>query len=99
MKNGTPGISRADSWLEKGRELGRNSSCEEAVKAFDKAIELEPMQPMPEPRSLGIRNKPVNLFSKLMATISPGNWRTWRNAMALAFRQEFDGTAAGQNLR
>jgi superkiller protein 3 len=33
--------SRADSWLEKGQELGRNGSYEEAVKAYDNALELD----------------------------------------------------------
>jgi tetratricopeptide (TPR) repeat protein len=32
----------AEDWYEKGRDLGRNGSYEEAVKAYDKAIELEP---------------------------------------------------------
>ncbi|MCK9566752.1 MAG: tetratricopeptide repeat protein [Methanothrix sp.] len=32
----------ADSWFKKGQELGRNGSYEEAVKAYDNALELEP---------------------------------------------------------
>jgi len=32
----------ADEWYKKGRDLDRNGSYEEAVKAYDKAIELEP---------------------------------------------------------
>jgi tetratricopeptide (TPR) repeat protein len=31
-----------DSWLKKGQELGRNGSYEEAIKAYDKALELDP---------------------------------------------------------
>jgi len=32
----------ADYWLKKGQELDRNGSYEEAVEAYDRAIELEP---------------------------------------------------------
>jgi tetratricopeptide (TPR) repeat protein len=32
----------AEDWYKKGRDLSRNGSYEEAVKAYDKAIELEP---------------------------------------------------------
>jgi len=32
----------ADSWFKKGQELGRNGSYEEAVKAYDNALKLEP---------------------------------------------------------
>ena len=31
-----------ESWFKKGQELGRNGSYEEAVKAYDNALELEP---------------------------------------------------------
>ena len=32
----------AESWFKKGQELGRNGSYEEAVKAYDNALELDP---------------------------------------------------------
>ena len=32
----------AESWFKKGQELGRNGSYEEAVKAYDNVLELEP---------------------------------------------------------
>ncbi len=79
----------ADDWYKKGRDLDRNGSYEEAVKAYDRAIELEPnnatfyMANVPSLNMLAIitnnqskRNESMEAIDKALQ-IDPKNPSAW----------------------
>ena len=79
----------ADDWYKKGLNLGRNGSYEEAVLAYNRAIELEPgnttfyIAKVPSLNMLAIitnnqsrRNESMEAIDKALA-IDPKNPRAW----------------------
>jgi superkiller protein 3 len=79
----------AESWFKKGQELGRNGSYEEAVKTYDKAIELEPsnatfyISKVPGLNMLALLTKNQSKFNESLQAIDkaleidPKNPRAW----------------------
>ncbi|MCX6678395.1 MAG: tetratricopeptide repeat protein [Methanothrix sp.] len=79
----------ADEWYKKGRDLDRNGSYEEAVKAYNRAIELEPNNAtfytaiVPNLNTLAFiannqskRNESMKAIDKALQ-IDPGNPLAW----------------------